>query len=152
MRSLFEERAQAVLLPVLQELQPPLPTASGALARFLPRWTALMLRQPWLAACLLQAPDEASGTIPGCGGIVRNAVAAAQQQGSLRRDLPDSYIALLLLALGAMPLLAQTRLAHGMDPGPMTDPENAATLTLQHLTVLQAGVAATHNPRQESTS
>ncbi len=152
MRCLYEERARPVLLPVLQDLQAASPTASGALTRFLPRWTTLMLRQPWLAACLLQAPTEVAGAVPGCGGILCNAVAAAQQQGALRRDLPDAYIALLLLALGAMPQLAQTRLALGIDPGPLTDPDNAATLTLQHLTVLQTGVAGAHSPRQDSTS
>jgi TetR/AcrR family transcriptional regulator len=152
MRSLFEERAVPLLLPVLQELKAPAPNASGALARFLPRWTALLLRHPWLTACLLQAPTDTASTTPRCGDIVRAAVAAAQQQGALRRDLPDYYIALLLLSMGAMPLLAQTRLAQGIDSRPMTDPEGAAALTLQHLTVLQAGVAGNHRPRQDSAS
>lgn len=152
LRCLYEERALPLLLPVLQELKTPVPNASGALARFLPRWTALLLRHPWLAACLLQAPADSSSTTPGCGEVVRAAVAAAQQQGALRRDLPDSYIALLLLSMGALPLLAQTRLAHGIDSRPLADPESAAALTLQHLTVLQAGVASPHKPRQDSAS
>jgi TetR/AcrR family transcriptional regulator len=152
LRSLFEERALPLLLPVLQELRLPAPDASGALARFLPRWTTLLLRLPWLAACLVQAPADSSRATPGCGGIVRAAVAAAQQQGALRRDLPDAYIALLLLSMGAMPQLARTRLAQGIDSPSMTDPEGAAALTLQHLAVLQAGVAGNHRPRQDSAS
>jgi hypothetical protein len=51
-----------------------------------------------------------------------------------------------------MPHLAQTFLAAGIDAETLLDPEGATTLTLLHLSVLHAGVASTHSPRQDSTS
>jgi AcrR family transcriptional regulator len=152
MRCLLEERAMPLLHPALRELQAMKPDAVAALTRFLQKWTVLTLRHPWLAACLLQAPADAAGPAAGFGGVVRAAVESAQSQGAVRRDLPGNYIALLLLSLGVMPHLAQTALGSGMDPQTLADPENAATLMLQHLSVLQAGVARSHSPRQDSTS
>jgi len=86
------------------------------------------------------------------GESVRAAVTRAQLEGSVRRDLPAGYVALLLLALATMPHLAQTLMAAGIDSSPMVNPDHAGTLTLLHLSVLQAGVARTHSPRQDSTS
>jgi hypothetical protein len=141
-----------LLHPTLRELQGLEPNAAAALTRFLQKWTALTLRHRWLATCLLQAPADTAGLQQGCGLIVRAAVESAQKQGAVRQDLPANYIALLLLWLGAMPHLAQTALAAGLDLQALVNPENAASLTLQHLSVLQAGVARTHSPRQDSSS
>lgn len=148
MRGLRAERALPMLRPVLSDLQLGQPNAGAALARFLHKWTALGLRHPWLTACLLQ-PAQALDPDDECGGIVRAAVSAAQRQGALRADLPDSYIALLLLSLGAMPHLARTTLGAGIDQQALADAGSAAALTLQHLSVLQSGVArstAAHAP------
>lgn len=141
MRCLHAERALPLLRPLLRDLQSGQPSAGAALARFLHKWTALGLRHPWLAACLLQPPALPQNPDDECCGIVRAAVIEAQRQGAVRGDLPDSYIALLLLSLGAMPHLAQTTLAAGIDQKALADAEGAAALTLQHLSVLQAGVA-----------
>jgi AcrR family transcriptional regulator len=147
---LVAERAQPLLMPLLQELQSER-NAAAALARFLPKWTALTLRHRWLVACLLQTPPASTATLTPLGGQLRKVVAEAQRQSSVRRDLPDHYIALLLLCLGAMPHLAQTALGEGLAVN-QPDAESAAELTLQHLSVLRTGVASTYSPRQDSAS
>src|SRR5512139_696740 len=114
-RCLLQERALPLLQPLLQDLRSHAPTAAAALARFLQKWTALALRHRWLPACVLQVPVEAD-TLKDCGATLRAAVAAAQREEAVRRDLPDSYLALLLLSLGLMPHLAQTGLRAGLDP------------------------------------
>jgi len=140
MRCLLEERALPLLQPLLQELRSHAPSPAGALARFLQKWTALTLRHRWLPACVLQAPPG-DDTLRDCGASLRAAVAAAQHDGAVRPDLPDSYLALLLLSLGLMPHLAQTALGAGLDTRQLAEPENAAALTLQHLAVLRDGSA-----------
>jgi TetR/AcrR family transcriptional regulator len=150
LRGLHEERAMPLLRPLLQELQAGESDAGAALARFLQKWTRLGVRHPWLAACLLHIPAVAVPNTSDCSGIVRAAVAAAQRQGSVRPDLPDHYIALLLLSLGVLPHLAQTALVAGSDPPPGDVPD-AASLTLLHLALLRSGVAS-QRPRQESPS
>lgn len=146
MRSLLEERALPLLQPALAELETPQPDAAAALARFLSKWIALMLRHRWLAPCLMQAADPGPTLLPQAGRIVRDAVADAQRQGRLRADLPDSYIAMLLLQLGTMPHLARTSMGAGIDPAVIADAEHAAALTLRHLSVLQSGIAAPRAP------
>lgn len=152
MRSLYEERALPLMQPLLQELETPEPGAGAGLTRFLQKWTALSVRHPWLGVVLLQAPVRLPNSPRELGERVRAAVTRAQREGSVRGDLPASYIALLLLSMGTMPHLAQTQVAAGSDPSPMAHPENAGTLTLLHISVLQAGVARAHSPRQDSTS
>jgi TetR/AcrR family transcriptional regulator len=151
MRCLDQERAMPVLRPLLLELRTLQPDAGAALVRFLQKWTALALRHRWLTSCLLQPCAEDDDSPQGCGAVVRSAVAAAQQQGTVRPDLPDAYIALLLLSLGLMPHLAQTNLGAGLARS-LPAPQDAASLTLRHLSVLQAGIARGHKPRQDSTS
>lgn len=147
LRTLHAERVLPLLQPLLQELQAGESGAGAALARFLQKWTAMMLRHRWLAACLLLTPagsahpPNAEPAQQGCGGMVRAAVASAQQQGTVRRDLPGDYIALLILSLGLLPHLAQTAVAAGLDGGALADPERAVALMLQHLSILLAGVA-----------
>jgi AcrR family transcriptional regulator len=152
MRCLHEERAMPLIHPALQELLAGQSRAGPALTRFIQQWTGLTLRHPWLAACLLQIPVESPTSAAGLCSVVQAAVSAAQQQGAVRRDLPDHYIALLLLSLGVMPHLALTALGHGVDPQKRADPQGAATLTLQHLAVLQSGAAGAQSPRQDSAS
>ena len=142
MGCLFEERALPLMQPLLQDLQAAEANASAALT----------LRHPWLTAVLLNSPARAPDPSRGFGSVVREAVARAQQQGAVRRDLPDHYVALLLLCLGAMPHLAQSPLAAGIDAQPLLNPQGATTLTLLHLSALQAGVASAQSPRHESAS
>jgi AcrR family transcriptional regulator len=151
MTCLLAERAQPLLLPLVQELRARDGNAAAALARFLPKWTALTLRHHWLMACVLQTPPLGMAPQESIASQLRAAVADAQQQGNVRRDLPDDYIALLLLCLGVMPHLAHTVLGEGLTANQL-NPGSAARLTLQHLSVLQAGVASHYSPRQESTS
>jgi AcrR family transcriptional regulator len=151
MRCLDQERALPLLRPVLLELRALKPDAGAALVRFLQKWTGLTLRHRWLTSCLLQPGQEGADPLSECGAIVRSAVVSAQQQGAVRSDLPDGYVALLWLSLGLMPHLAQTTLGAGLARS-LPAPEDAASLTLQHLAVLQAGIARTHNPRQDSSS
>lgn len=144
MRCLRVERA----LPLLQPALPVLPLApdldaAAALVRFLRKWTALVRRHRWTCACLLQSPDD-SGAGNSPGEPLRALVALAQQQGAIRADLPDTHVALLLLSMGVMPQLAQTALGAGLD-GAVLDVD-AASLTLRHLAVLQAGVVRSANP------
>jgi TetR/AcrR family transcriptional regulator len=152
MSCLREERALPLMQPLLLDLQATDSNAGAALTRFLQKWTALTLRHPWLTAVLLQAPTRALDSSRGFGGVIRAAVARAQQQGTVRADLPDHYIALLLLSLGVMPHLSQTLLAAGIDAQPLLHPQGATHLTLLHLSALQAGVVSTHSPRHDSTS
>ena len=152
MGCLFDERALPLMQPLLQDLQAAEANASAALTRFVQKWTALTLRHPWLTAALLKSPARALDPSGSFGSVVREAVARAQQQGAVRRDLPDHYVALLLLCLGAMPHLAQSPLAAGIDAQPLLNPHGATTLTLLHLSALQAGVASAQSPRHESAS
>lgn len=152
MRSLLEERALPLLQPALQELQAAGADPGAGIARFLHRWSAAALRNPWLPACLTQVPADAPAAIRDFGAALRSTVVAAQRQGTLRRDLPDGYLALLLLSLGMLPHLSRTALAGGIDPAGMSGPEDAAALTLQHLAVLRSGIAPPQSPRQDSTS
>jgi AcrR family transcriptional regulator len=152
MHSLYEERALPLMQPLLQDLDAPQPDSGAGLTRFLQKWSALSLRHPWLRVVLLQAPVHAPGSRREFGEAIRAAVSRAQREGSVRQDLPADYIALLLLAMGTLPHLAQTLMASGIDPSRTTQPELSATLTLLHISVLQSGVARAHNPRQDSTS
>jgi TetR/AcrR family transcriptional regulator len=152
MRSLYEERALQLLQPLLKDLGTPEPNAGAGLTRFLQKWTALVLRHPWLGAALLRTPVRAPDSTREFGASVEAAVASAQREGSVRSDLPAGYIALLLLSMGTMPHLAHTLVAAGIDPSLAAHPEHAGTLTLLHISVLQAGVARAHSPRQDSTS
>ncbi len=151
LQGLLAERALPLIEPLLLELRAPADAAS-TLARFLPRWTSLMLRHPWITPCLLQAPAVETRKALSRLLDLRAAVASAQREGSVRRDLPEDYLALLLLSLGFMPHLARTTLGDGVDAGGLADPELAASLALRHLAVLQAGIAAVQRPRQDSGS
>lgn len=122
--------------------------AATALTRFLQRWTATVLRHRWLLPCLLQVPRGPTLW----GSQLRQLVLQAQREGALRQDLPEDYIALLLLSVGVLPQLAATSLGCGL-----TLPADAATasqLTLQHLSWLERGLGgrAAYRPRQESAS
>jgi len=152
MRCLFEERALPLLQPALQELQAAETDPGAGIARFLHRWSAAALRNPWLPACLAQVPADASAATRDWSAALRRTVIAAQRQGTLRRDLPDGYIALLLLSLGMLPHLLRTALGGGIDPAGMSEPEDAAALTLHHLAMLRSGIAPPQSPRQDSTS
>ena len=86
--------------------------------------------------------DAGAGNTP--GEPLRALVALAQQQARSRADLPDTHVALLLLSMGVMPQLAQTALGAGLDAAELD--VDAASLTLRHLAVLQAGVVRSANP------
>lgn len=137
---LYLERALPLLQPALQELRTGDDPAS-ALTRFLSKWTTLLLRHRWLTPCLMQAPSGSADSLRRCTGPLRAAVTAAQRHGLLRDDLPAGYITLLLLSLGTLPHLARTTLAAGIEEPLTMDAQQAAALTLQHLAVLQAGIA-----------
>lgn len=136
---LIRERAEPLLLPLRQDLHASTVGPATRLSRFLQRWSSLVARQPWLLPCLLQPAGTASaeGSV---AADLREVVRQAQQAGRVRTDLPDHYVAMLLLSLGALPQLCGTQLGHGLDLP--TDPAAAAQLTLLHLSLLQRGITA----------
>lgn len=134
LQALLQERAQ----PLWRALFSSPVTGSGpALMHFLQRWTATLLRHRWLLPCLLQSPAPSRAE---WGAQLRKLVQQAQDDGTLRPDLPAEYITLLLLSVGALPQLAQTALGCGVS---LTgDAATASQLTLQHLALLQEGIGA----------
>jgi len=147
LHALLHERAQ----PLWRALfEPATPSAGTSLTRFLQRWTAALLRHRWLVPCLLRAaPDGGFGTAP-----LQQLVRDAQREGTLRADLPADYIAMLLLAVGALPQLASTALGAGI--ALPSEPADASQLTLWHLSLLEKGLGAgapkDYKPRQDSAS
>jgi len=133
---LLRERGEPLLLPLREDLRTAV-SAATRLSRFLQRWSSLVARQPWLLPCLLQ-PAGASSAEGSLATDLREVVGQAQQGGALRGDLPDHYIAMLLLSLGALPQFCGTQLGQGLDLP--TDPAAAAQLTLLHLSLLQRGI------------
>jgi AcrR family transcriptional regulator len=144
--ALMHERAQ----PLWEALFDPRDgNAGAALTRFMQRWTATLLRHRWLLPCLLQVPQG-----PGHWGLqLRELVRKAQHEGALRGDLPEDYVAMLLLSVGASPQLAGTALGCGITLS--CEAAAASQLTLQHLSLLERGLSPHtlhYRPRQESAS
>jgi AcrR family transcriptional regulator len=129
--TLLKERAQ----PLWEELfdRTDDHTAGVSLTRFVQRWTATLLRHRWLLPCLLQAPRAAEW-----GAQLRQLVRNAQRDGALRTDLPEDYVAMLLLSIGALPQLAATALGGGI--ALPAEPAAASQFTLRHLSVLETGL------------
>jgi AcrR family transcriptional regulator len=148
---LLDALAQERALPIWQALFTPAHESAGAsLSRFLQRWTAALLRHRWLLPCLLQvAPDRCKWVAP-----LQQLVREAQREGTLRTDLPEDYIAMLMLAVGALPQLAATALGAGITLP--SEPAAASQLTLLHLALLEKGLGAPalkgYRPRHDSGS
>jgi TetR/AcrR family transcriptional regulator len=136
---LLRERGDALLQPLREELQADTPGAGARLSRFVQRWSSLVARQPWLLPCLLRPSAEAEGGA-WLAADLRAVTAQAQREGAVRSDLPDHYVAMLLLLLGALPQFCGTGLGSRLSLS--ADPASAAQLTLLHLSVLQQGIAA----------
>jgi hypothetical protein len=135
----LRERGTPLLQPLRDDLQASTPGAAARLSRFVQRWSSLVARHPWLLPCLLRPGGEAvDGASPAAD--LRAVVAQAQREGAVRTDLPDHYVAMLLLLLGALPQFCGTGL--GADLTLSADPAAAARMTLLHLSVLQQGIAA----------
>jgi len=92
-----------------------------------------------LLPCLLRSSGEPQSDAK-LAADLRTVVTQAQREGAVRTDLPDHYVAMLLLLLGALPQFCGTGL--GADLTLPADPAAAAQLTLLHLSVLQRGIAA----------
>lgn len=137
--TLMQERGELLLRPVIGELQARTGGAAGALTRFLQRWSSVSARQPWLACCLLRPVDDAASPDV-LATTLRDVIAAAQREGTVRGDLPADYIALLLLMLGTLPQHCGTRLGSGLELS--AEPGASTQLTLLHLALLQRGIAA----------
>jgi AcrR family transcriptional regulator len=137
LQALLRERAQ----PLWQGLfEPPLSRASASLTRFLQRWTITLVRHRWLLPCLLQAARKEHADEQPWGGALRELIRAAQREGSLRQDIPEDYLAMLLLSMGALPQLAATALGRGVTLP--SEPAMASQLMLLHLSLLETGVSA----------
>lgn len=130
------ERIEAQMEPLRDELRSRPAGPAIALSRFLQKWSALLSRQPWLLPCLLSQAKLPNASLT---GELRDAIGAAQREGALRGDLPCEYLAMLLLALGALPGLHAMGLGAGLDPEDQD--MQPARLTLLHLSVLRHGVA-----------
>jgi len=134
LHTLLQERAQPLWRTLFDS---PAAGAGSALMHFLQRWTATLLRHRWLLPCLLQAPPRGQAR---WGAQLLQLVQQAQDDGTLRPDLPADYITVLLLSVGALPQLAATALGCGVSmPG---EASAASQLTLQHLALLQEGIGA----------
>jgi len=136
--TLMQERGEPLLRPICEELQAHAAGAGTALSRFLQKWSSLIARQPWIACCLLR-PVDADST-DSMAKLLRQVVAEAQREGTVRADLPADYIALLLLMLGSLPQYCGTRLGGGLELS--AEPTASTQLTLLHLALLQRGIAA----------
>lgn len=137
LQALLRERAQ----PLWQALfEPPMDSASAALTRFLHRWTTTLLRHRWLLPCLLQAARKEHQDAAPWGSELRQLVRDAQREGRLRQDLPEEYLAMLLLSMGALPQLAATSLGRGITLA--AEPAMASQLLLLNLSLLENGVRA----------
>jgi AcrR family transcriptional regulator len=137
LQGLLRERAQ----PLWQALfEPPVDSASISLTRFLQRWTSAVARHRWLLPCLLQAVRKEHHGEQQWGTQLRQLVRDAQHEGSLRRDVPEDYLAMLLLSMGALPQLAATSLGRGITLA--AEPAMASQLMLLHLSLLENGVRA----------
>ena len=141
---LLRERAGPLLEALAEDLGARTPGAGARLGRFVQRWSSLVARQPWLLPCLLNSSADSMsvGSLP---EALRAVTAEAQREGAVRSDLPDHYVAMLLLLLGALPQFCGTGLGTGLNVA--TDPGAAAQLTLLHLSVLQRGIATRDGTR-----
>ena len=152
LQALLRERAQ----PLWQGLfEPPVSSASASLTRFLQRWTMALVRHRWLLPCLLQAARKENAEERHWGSELRELIRTAQRDGSLRQDLPEDYLAMLLLSMGALPQLAATALGCGITLP--SEPAMASQLMLLHLSLLENGVSARghqgrYRPRHDSAS
>jgi len=135
---LLRERAGPLLEALSEDLRARTPGAGARLGRFVQRWSTLVARQPWLLPCLLSSSAE-STSVASLPAELRAVTAEAQREGTVRSDLPDHYVAMLLLLLGALPQFCGTGLGTGLNVA--ADPGAAAQLTLLHLSVLQQGIA-----------
>jgi len=135
---LLRERGEPLLQTLREDLQASTPEAGARLSRFVQRWSSLVARQPWLLPCLLRS--AATETNASLAADLRAVTAQAQREGAVRADLPDHYVAMLLLLLGALPQFCGTGLGAGFTLS--ADPAAAAQLTLLHLSVLRQGIAA----------
>jgi len=142
---LLRERAGPLLEALGQDLRARTPGAGARLGRFVQRWSSLVARQPWLLPCLLGSSTGSSMSVASLPEELRAVVAEAQCEGTVRADLPDHYVAMLLLLLGALPQFCGTGLGTGLNVA--TEPAAAARLTLLHLSVLQRGIATTDGNR-----
>ena len=136
---LLRERGETLMRPLREDLQASTPDAGARLSRFVQRWSSLLARHPWLLPCLLRSSGEPQSDAK-LAADLHTVVAQAQREGAVRTDLPDHYVAMLLLLLGALPQFCGTGL--GTDLTLSADPAAAAQLTLLHLSVLQQGIAA----------
>ena len=136
--ALLMERGEPLLQPLRRELLARPAGATAALRRFLPRWSAVAARHPWLTCCLLQrAGMQAPANM--LAAALREAIVHAQHEGTLRSDLPADYIALVLLMLGMLPQFCGTQLGGALQLG--ADPGAVGQLTLLNLAMLQRGIA-----------
>jgi AcrR family transcriptional regulator len=136
--ALLMERGEPLLQPLRRELLARPAGATAALRRFLSKWSGLAARHPWLTCCLLRRTGR---QIPAnaLAAALRDAVAQAQHEGSLRSDLPADYIAMALLMLGMLPQFCGTQLGGSLQLG--ADPGDVGQLTLLNLAMLQRGIA-----------
>lgn len=136
--ALVMERGEPLLQPLRRELLTRPGGATAALRHFLPKWSGLAARHPWLTCCLLQRAGK-QAPANALAAALREAIIEAQQEGSLRSDLPPDYIALMLLMLGVLPQFCGTQLGGSLQLG--ADPADVGQLTLLNLATLQRGIA-----------
>jgi AcrR family transcriptional regulator len=131
------ELAQPLLAPLLAALNGRTPQPGAALTQFVQQFTRLCIRTHWLPAAL-QLDTRAAGTQR---QLLRSAlqtmIRRAQGAQQLREDLPAAYVANAILALCTFPFIQD-----GADETvQLLEHGNATELTLQHIALLQNGLA-----------
>jgi AcrR family transcriptional regulator len=122
-----------------------------ALTCFVQQYTAVAMRHRWLPLFTAQYVGRGPNPCLPLTDLLMQLVERAQAGGQLRHDLPAGYVVLSLLSQCAFPFVAQATHTHHV--GVSLDSSAAAQLTLQHLALLQAGVATTRatTPRRNRT-
>lgn len=114
-----------------------------AVTTLIQRLTALLASDPALAHVIVL--PFASPLRERLRSLLCELLEQAQARQILRADLTPAYLADALLGLCLSPFL-------DAQPGVEEPATRAATLTLQHIALLQAGIVANQSPRQDSAS
>ena len=116
------------------------------LQRFVHEYTATAALNPWLPQLIVREVLNDQGVLrdtfvtrfgSGLGGVLRGAVAQAQAEGSLRRDLDPPRLAMSLMSLCVFPFIA-TPLVTGV-LGVTVDPASAPALAAHHWSLFLSG-------------
>ena len=143
--AVIEQRVAPAAASVMARLRAEGP-ALDRLQRFVEDYTAMAVRNPWLPQLILREVLHDGGVLRetfiarfggGVGGLLRGALAQAQEEGALRRDLATEHLAMSLLSLCVFPFIA-TPLVSGV-LGVRVDEAAAPALAAHHWSLFHSG-------------